>query len=80
MTKDIIQMAKEAGFESSEYGLAGVPGMYAYNMEIIKRFANLVAAAEREACALLAQQFHIHGYDMTGDMELHEVIRARSQS
>ena len=42
--------------------------------------ANLAVAHEREACALLAQRFHIHGYDMTGDMELHEVIRARSQS
>ena len=37
-------------------GLAGVPGMYAYNMEIIKRFANLVASTEREACAELCER------------------------
>ena len=50
--EDIIQMAREAGFESSEYGLNCTPGMYAYNMEIVERFAQLVeertAAAEQD--------------------------------
>lgn len=40
-------------------------------------FANLVAAAEREACAAMAEAFHHHQYDFTGGLELHEAIRAR---
>ena len=37
------------------------------------------AAAEREACARMAKAFHQHGYDFTGDLELHDAIRARGQ-
>ncbi len=37
------------------------------------------AAAEREACARMAEAFHQHGYDFTGDLELHDAIRARGQ-
>jgi len=44
------------------------------------RFAALVAAAEREACAAMAEAFHRHQYDFTGDLELHEAIRARGQA
>ena len=36
--------------------------------------------AEREACALMAQAFGRNGYDFTGDLELHEAIRARGES
>ena len=39
---DIIQMAREAGFTASEI---------AWHDEMFERFAALVAAAEREACA-----------------------------
>jgi len=35
--------------------------------------------AEREACARMAEAFHQHGYDFTGDLELHDAIRARGQ-
>ena len=41
--EDIIRMAREAGFEDS-YDLG-------YYYEPLTRFATLVAAAEREACA-----------------------------
>ena len=34
--------------------------------------------AEREACAKMAEAFHRHGYDFTGDAELHEAIRSRT--
>lgn len=34
---------------------------------------------EREACARMAEAFHQHGYDFTGDLELHDAIRARGQ-
>ncbi len=36
--------------------------------------------AEREACARMAEAFHQHGYDFTGDLELHDAIRARGQA
>ncbi len=37
------------------------------------------AKAEREACARMAEAFHQHGYDFTGDLELHDAIRARGK-
>ena len=33
---------------------------------------------EREECAKMAEAFHRHGYDFTGDLELHEAIRSRT--
>jgi hypothetical protein len=46
----------------------------------IEHFAALVASAEREACAAMAEAFHRHQYDFTGDIELHEAIRARGET
>ena len=70
MTRDdIIRMAREAG-------IAPLNAVYA---TVLERFAALVAAAEREACARMAEAFHQHGYDFTGDLELHDAIRARGQ-
>jgi hypothetical protein len=54
---DIIRMAREAGFV--------IQGdMYGEDDEIarVERFANLVAAAEREACARVVEQAGIDGY------------------
>ncbi len=71
MTHDeIIRMAREAGISQSH-----AEGM----TDFLERFAALVAAAEREACAKMAEAFHQHGYDFTGDLELHDAIRARGQ-
>lgn len=39
----------------------------------------ILVEAEREACARMAEAFHQHGYDFTGDLELHEAIRARGE-
>ena len=45
---DVMKLTIEAGF----YGLRGGKGtIYALNQDHMQRFANLVAAAEREACA-----------------------------
>ena len=44
---DIISMAREAGFNPGNY-MGG-------NLQIFKRFAALVVAAEREACAKVAE-------------------------
>lgn len=51
MTKnDIIRMVQEAGF----YTMQGSKGeLYALSYQHMEKFANLVAAAEREACAAL---------------------------
>lgn len=69
MTRDdIIRMAREAHLV-----------MYDYDHPSLERFAALVAATEREACARMAEAFHQHGYDFTGDLELHDAIRARGQ-
>ena len=46
------------------------------------QYCGLLDAAvkdEREACALMAQAFGRNGYDFTGDLELHEAIRARGK-
>jgi len=62
---DIIRMAQEAGIV--------VTG------DAVWKLCELVAAAEREACAQMAEAFHRHQYDFTGDLELHEAIRARGE-
>lgn len=49
---DIIRMAREAGWEMD----AGWD-MYDGFMSRLERFANLVAAAERSACAQVCEQF-----------------------
>lgn len=47
---DIIRMAKEAGFDGDIWGC------YGYESELT-RFAELVAASEREACAKLCEEW-----------------------
>jgi hypothetical protein len=60
MTRDdIIRMAKEAGFEDGYGNHLFPPGDYIEEVipvtDEIVRFAALVAAAEREACAKVAE-------------------------
>jgi len=82
--EDITRMAREAGCLGP--GKGGDPnGLWEPNgwenvTELMLNFAALVAVAEREACARMAEAFHQHGYDFTGDFELHEAIRARGQA
>ena len=61
---DIIRMAREAGGDDW--------GIFRDFMPEIERFANLVAAAEREACAVIA--FNAKTY-----IEAAKAIRARGQ-
>lgn len=49
---DVIRMAREAGFESNSLGMTYTSGSLP---ELLQRFANLVAAAEREACAKVCE-------------------------
>ena len=76
MTRDdIIRMAKKAGFNQILATNAGADvwvddGFY---VEEHERFAALVAAAEREACAKLADEFFREGMDY----DIGASIRAR---
>ena len=49
---DIIKMAREAGFNPVSYMGA--------NLESFERFAELVAAREREACAKVCEGLGVH--------------------
>ena len=56
---DIIRMAKEAGFETDGFGI-GIWDSADFN-----RFAALVAAAEREACAKVCEK---EQFELTQDV------------
>jgi hypothetical protein len=52
MTQEIIQMARDSGMEL--YGLGKDRARFVHHLEA---FAKLIAEAEREACAKLAEQY-----------------------
>ena len=56
-TDDIIRMAREAGKVR--------PGVEYMPLEVFERFAKLVAAAEREACADIAENWRCNGMPRT---------------
>ena len=73
---DIIRMAREAGFEfPADYDLTEPTSR-------LERFAALVAAAEREACAITCEQttaaWTQHLYN-EGVMDCVKAIRARGE-
>lgn len=73
MTKDdIIRMAQEAGWRVDSEGDVLEGDGWHIQTDIVERFANLVAAAEREACAVIA--FNAKTY-----LEAAAAIRARGQ-
>jgi hypothetical protein len=70
MTRDdIIKMAREAGFNPVSYMGA--------NLESFERFAELVAAREREACAKVCDGMDHNGVMIAADCAA--AIRARSK-
>jgi hypothetical protein len=88
MTRDeVIALAREAGiyyrdeYEFCEIDRDGVP------MEMMAKFAALVAAAEREECARLCEETARHNEEvgcdidlLIGNMECAAAIRARGES
>lgn len=73
MTRDeVIALAHKAEGEAVHHGF------WMMHVEDLERFAALVVAHEREECARMAEAFNRHGYDFTGDLELHEAIRSRA--
>ena len=63
---EIIKLAREAGLP-----MAWISGSGVLNWTDLKNFANLVAAAEREACAAMFDDHNVW------DEEVGERIRAR---
>lgn len=78
MTRDdIIRMAREAGFESNSLGMTYTSGSL---LDLLERFAELVAAAEREACAKVCDWVAAEWKtDSKTAIECAAAIRARGQ-
>jgi len=57
---DIIRMAREAGFRIDPEGEVLEGDGWHIQTDIVERFAALVAAAEREACAKTVEEW-LHG-------------------
>ena len=73
--EDVIRLAKEACIDVSENN------SFADDMYILTlyRFAKLVAAAEREACAKVAEDYFSEGHCDMAVAEIAAEIRARGQ-
>ena len=77
MKEDIIKMAREAGFADGVAEIVGLEGF--------ARFAALVAAAEREACARLCDELvernraDAHVAWVLGNSQCADAIRARGE-
>lgn len=80
--EDIIKMAREAGLEvhpRKEQVRVGFDALMGIDStENVERFAAIVAAAEREACAKAAEEFLTQGRSPLG-RSVGEAIRARGQ-
>lgn len=83
-TDEIIAMAREAGFRTGQINLFNgppvpfiAPASETNCMIELERFAALVAAAEREACAQVAMEFRRGAGDPVCG-EVSTAIRARS--
>jgi hypothetical protein len=78
-SEDIIRMAQDVSGVEFPASMDGVKiGM---SIEHLERFANLVAAAEREACAKVCDVFAVSAFDDEAGIALNiqKSIRARGQ-
>jgi len=74
---DITRMAREAGAWSQQFKNRDVE--YVLSAESLERFAALVAAAEREACAKVCDEVYRAGR-VHGAQDCAAAIRARGQA
>jgi len=74
MTQEIIDMAKQAGINNSTNGL-----FFQCDKHDLSRFAQLVAAKEREACAKVCDDLDDDLPDDLAGWEYGEAIRARGE-
>jgi hypothetical protein len=78
MTRDdIIRMARESGFEVDEEGEILESDKWHTQTIFVERFAALVAAAEREACAKVCDEQDHNGVMIAKDCAA--AIRARRE-
>ena len=75
--KTVIEMAREAGIDAVQQWNSDATAV-----ELIERFAALVRADEREACAKVCDELHWpwHMGDNSGPKECAAAIRARSNT
>lgn len=71
--EDIIKMAREAG----AMPVLELAGCWITYYEPLQRFAALVAAAEREACAKFVEDEYVRQFEEPWRQNLAKVIRAR---
>ena len=72
---EIIEMARQAGFlDADDKGVWITDGYWTKELE---RFAKLIAAKEREACADIAENWNSNGFPRVG---VAEQIRARGEA
>jgi hypothetical protein len=71
--EDIIRMARKAGFQFSDEDGPLLANHAEWQRQLLERFAALVAAAEREACAKVCDK-------LWSAAECAEAIRARGQA
>jgi hypothetical protein len=74
MNEDIIKWAREAGFRFSDEKGPLMAHHAEWQRQLFERFAALVRADEREACAKVAMLVAVNG------IETSAAIRARSQA
>ena len=78
MTKDdIIKMAREAGDASTDDHRRE---SFTFDSYGIEHFASLVAAHEREACAVMVENYALQYAEPVWAVKFVNAIRARSQS
>ena len=76
--EDIIRMAREAGMERIvAIEIDGTQTLEIVRFDLLERFAALVAAAEREACAKVADEHWVFGMSSA---YIADAIRARGDA
>ena len=70
MNREIIKLAREAGMQ-------GMLTDVVTTIDELERFANLIAAAEREACAKVCDQFDAQNPYIGQGRKCAKIIRAR---
>ena len=81
--KTIIEMAREAGLHRTQHSLMSNPVKHRFSYdgyeENLERFAELVRADEREACALIAENHPAYDWHKA-PCEITYAIRARGNT
>jgi hypothetical protein len=72
---DIYFMAKQAGIDSVQQHDSDTS-----SIELLKRFAEIVAAEEREACAKFIEHDYVRQFERPWRDDLSAAIRARGQA